>query len=162
MSPELLAETTTFVVMLVLIVCQGWPRLLRVAEVRQDRIAAVLAEAHTVRSEVGVALEEARKQVDAARQQAERIHEQAHKAVEDEARDASIRAEREAEAFLVQLKGQIDAERRRAIAELRREVSSVVVDAAGRALGRALTAQGQAELIGASLGKMVPHGGGGE
>ena len=151
-----LAEVITFVLMLAIIVRWIWPRIARMAEAQQDRVAARLTEAEKAKTEAEAQLARSEEQLAEARTQARQIMARAEKAAEQDLAEAREAAKRESESFLIQAKAQIAAERDRAIQDLRHEMGEQVVRVAAEALREGITPQGHAHLIAETLAKVGP------
>ena len=151
-----IAEVITFVLMLLIIIRWIWPRIARMAEQQQDRVAARLTEAEKARSEAEAQLARSEAQLAEARKQAQDILSRATTTAEQDLADAREAAKRESEAFLIQAKAQIAAERDRAIQDLRHEAADDVVRVAAAALRDGITPQGHAHLIAETLASVGP------
>lgn len=99
-------------------------------------------------------------QIQAAHDQADEILARAHTEAIAEAEDVRRRGQDDCAALLARAREDISAERDRAISDLRRETSAVVVDAAGRVLSQSLDRDGQRALVERSLDQLPQDRGG--
>lgn len=155
-----LVEIIAFVAMLLVLGRWVYPRVIRAAEERQRKIEAGVRAAEEAEKRLASVQEQVAQTLDEARGQARDIIARAHRDAVVEAEEVRIRARADAEALLERAQGEISAERDRAIKELRSEVSTLVVDAAGRIIGEALDAKSHQRLIDEALGKVGSADGG--
>ncbi len=113
---------------------------LRAAEESERRLVAVQADVH--------------KALEQAREQARDIIARAHREAAADAEASRDRNRREGDALIERARGEITVERERAIGELRTQVGSMVVAAAGQVLGHAIDEQRHRQLIDDSLKKV--------
>jgi F-type H+-transporting ATPase subunit b len=112
-----------------------------------DRAEKRLAEVRTeIDAEVAKAQAQADEIVDRARREAVAMSE-----------ETAARARREAAAFLERASNDVGVERERAISELRRELSRLVVEGAGAVLSEALDERTHQRLIEDSLSSLHPR-----
>lgn len=115
---------------------------LETAELSEKRLTEVRAE---------IAAEVAR-----ARQQADEIVDRARREAVAVSEETAVRSRMEAAAFIEHARNDVEVERKRAIAELRRELSELVVEGAGAVLRDAIDARTHERLINDSLEAMKP------
>jgi len=134
----------------------AWPAILRATEERERRIKAQLAEAQRQNAEARAALEEHRKLLAGAKDEAHTMINEA-KAVAQKEREALLaRTRQEQEQMLERAKREIDVERDRAVAELRREAVDLSLAAASRLIEQRLDDDANRKLVTevlSSLGK---------
>lgn len=135
--------------LLLLFVFAKWvlPPLDRAMTQRQEAIRTAFEDAERAREEADAALERYRTSLDQARQESARMLEEARKAAEQIRRERVANAEQEAERIVARARDDVDAAKRQAIAELRRQVADLAVDLAGRIIGEALDMERQRGLI---------------
>lgn len=118
---------------------------------RSERVEEALANAEKSEKR----LEQVRSEIDAeiakARRQAEEIVERARREAVAITEETSVRARQEAAAFIERARSDVGVERERAVSELRRELSEMVVDGAGAVLRDAIDARTHERLISESL-----------
>jgi len=128
-----------------------WGPILRLLDARAQRIREGLEHAEAARREREQMRTEVERLLNEARREAAALSERATKAAEAAAAD--IRAQAKAEADRIRERGRSDAEQlhQQALAELRGEVASMAVLAAGRILGREVDLNAHRALIERSL-----------
>jgi F-type H+-transporting ATPase subunit b len=147
-------EVIAFVAMLLVLRRWVYPRIMAAAENRQNQIAAALEEAERNRRDAAAALEEVAKEIADARAQARDILDRAHKAAVLETEEIVRKARQDSEALLQRARTEIAAERDRAIQEIRAQVGTLVVSAAGKVLGQAIDLSTHSRLIEESLAQV--------
>lgn len=125
----------------------AWPGIVRLTEERERKIAAQLAEAERMQSEAREALEEHKRLVAKAREDAQALIAEA-KSVADKERDKILSETREEQAQLLErAKREIDAERERAVVDLRREAVDLSLAAASKLISEKLDDQVNRRLV---------------
>jgi F-type H+-transporting ATPase subunit b len=147
-------EVIAFVALLAVLWRYAYPRIIAAAENRQNQIARALADAERARQDAATALEEVSKQIEDARAQAREIIDRAHKAAVIETEEIVRKGRRDAEAQLQRARSEIAAERDKAIQEIRAQVGTLVVAAAGRVLGESIDSRTHSRLIEESLAQV--------
>lgn len=134
-----------------------WGPILRTLQLRADRIREGLQAAEAAKREREQMRAEVERLLAQARQEAAAIAERTTKAAEDAA--AGVRAEAKAAADRIRERGRADAQQLhdQALSQLRSEVASMVVLAAGRILGREVDATAHRALIERSLDEAGPQ-----
>ena len=114
---------------------------------RRARIEQGLADAEAARIERESSAAERAEAIAVARREAKEIIDRAQK-VAQETRDADIAATREElERLRVRAAADIDAEKQRALSDLRAEVADLALAAAGRVVGETMSDQRQRRLV---------------
>jgi F-type H+-transporting ATPase subunit b len=114
---------------------------------RRARIEQGLADAEAARAERESSAAERTETIAGARREAKEIIDRAQR-VAQESRDADIAATREElERLRVQAAAEIDAEKQRALADLRAQVADLALAAAGRVVGETMSDQRQRRLV---------------
>ncbi len=147
-------EVIAFVALLAVLWRYAYPKIIAAAENRQNQIARALAEAERARQDAAAALEDVSKQIEDARAQAREIIDRAHKAAVLETEELVRKGRRDAEALLQRARSEIGAERDKAIQEIRAQVGTLVVAAAGRVLGESIDSRTHSRLIDESLAQL--------
>jgi F-type H+-transporting ATPase subunit b len=134
-----------------------WGPIMRTLKERSDRIREGLANAEAAKREREEMKVEVERLLAEARREAQEISDRTTRAAEDAA--AQIRAEAKAEGDRIRERARADAEQlhRQALAELRGEVASIAVLAAGRILGKEVDAAAHEALIERSLDEAGPR-----
>jgi F-type H+-transporting ATPase subunit b len=154
----LIAEVIAFIVMVLILARWVYPRIVRVATEREDRIEAGLRAAQEAEQRLQQVQDEVRRTLDEAKGQARDVLSRAHSDASVEAEDVLRRAREQADGLIERARTEIGAERDRAIQDLRAEVSALVIDATAKLVGETLDAKKHERLIDESLNRM---GGGG-
>jgi F-type H+-transporting ATPase subunit b len=126
---------------------------------RRDRVEQALENADKAEKR----LAEVRSEIDAeivkARSQADEIVDRARREAVAITEETSVRARQEAAAFIERARSDVGVERERAISELRRELSEMVVEGAGAVLRDAIDPKTHERLITESLEAIKPTAG---
>jgi F-type H+-transporting ATPase subunit b len=123
------------------------PRFKQVLEERREKIQGEMDRAETTRKEADKLQEEYRTQLAGARDEANKIIEEARATAEQLRRDLQTKAEEEAQATVARAQDEIRAERDRAFQELRAQIGSIAVELAERVVGEALDEKAHKRLI---------------
>jgi len=123
------------------------PRVRQVLEERRQKIQGEMEQAEVTRSEADKILQEYRSQLAGAREESNRIIEEARATADQLRRDLQAKAEEEAQATVARAQDEIRAERDRAFQELRAQIGSIAVELAERVVGQSLDEQAHQRLI---------------
>src|SRR2546428_12022964 len=136
-----------FAILLALLWRLGYPALLRMVGERERRIQKQLDDAEKANAEAQRLLEEHRKQIAAARNEAQDILAKA-KAVSQKERETLLaKAREEYDALLSRARKDIDAEKDKAILALRREAVELSIAAASRVIEANLDTEANRRLV---------------
>jgi F-type H+-transporting ATPase subunit b len=124
-----------------------YPVIGQVLDRRADAIAGEIDAADKLRAEADAVLEEYRERLKEAREQAEEIVTRARKTGEAHEREVQEEGKTRREQMLEQTRREIEAETRRAIDEIRREVADLTLIATERVTRKVLTEEDQRRLI---------------
>jgi F-type H+-transporting ATPase subunit b len=147
----LIAEIIVFLVMLGIMAKWVYPPVMRLAEQREKTIEAALRQAQEAETRLTEVRGEVERMLEDARAQAREVLARAHRDATAEAEEVRTKARRDAEAFLARAQNDIIAERDRALRELRSQIGTLVVAAAGKVIGDAIDAKAHEKLIERSL-----------
>src|SRR5947208_8042342 len=136
-----------FVILLALLWRLGYPALLRMVEERERRIQKQLEDAERANAEAQRLLEEHRKQIAAARNEAQDILAKAKTVAQKEREALLAKAREEYEALLNRAHKDIDAETEKAILALRREAVELSIAAASRVIEANLDNEANRRLV---------------
>jgi len=125
----------------------AFPRISEALDRRQKAIEDSIDAADRTRQEADQLLEEYRERLRDARDQAEQIVQRARQAADVHERDATAEAQARREQLMEQTRREIEAETRRAIDEIRREVADLTVLATEKVTRKTLTADDQRRLL---------------
>jgi F-type H+-transporting ATPase subunit b len=114
------------------------PRLNQALEARRQKIQGDLEKAEQSRTEAGQLLDDYRAQLSGAREEANRIIDEARKTAEQLRKDMTAKAEKEYQAIVSRAQEEIRAERDRVFEELKAQVGELSVAIAGKVVGKSL------------------------
>lgn len=126
---------------------------------RKERIAQALETAERSEKRLTQVRQEIGAEVARAREQADEIIARARREAVAISEESAAKARSDAASFIDRARADVDVERERAITELRRELSQLVVQGAGAVLSEALDEKTQSRLIRESLEKVTPQRG---
>lgn len=142
-----LTQAASFALFLVIVYFAAFRRIGGVLEDRRQRIEQGLKDAEQARRDRENAEQEHAAALAEARREAQEILNRAQKLAQ-ESRDADIAATKEdLEKMRVRAAADIEAEKQRAIAELRTEVADLALAAASKVLGESITDARQKRLV---------------
>lgn len=136
-----------FVTLLVILVKFAYPAILGYANEREQRIQSILDAAARDREESERLLEEQRKELSAARQQAQQILEDARQAGERVREEMLEQARADQEALVERARIELERERDRAVETLRREAIELSLAAASKLVEQRLDTEKDRELV---------------
>ena len=136
-----------FVILLALLWRLGYPSLLRMVEERERRIQKQLEDAEKANAEAQRLLEEHKKQIAAARNEAQEILAKAKTVSQKERETLLAKAREEYDALLNRARKDIDAEKDKAILALRREAVELSIAAASRVIEANLDTEANRRLV---------------
>ena len=142
-----IVELITFLVMLAILARYVYPEIVRLAEARQQAVAAQLREADKARADAEAQLKEAQAKLDDARKTAQGMVEAASKSAEQLRAEIKEKAEEEAKRIAEAARKSIDAERDKAIQQVRNEVAGLVDSATEKLIGETLDLTKHKQLI---------------
>jgi F-type H+-transporting ATPase subunit b len=136
-----------FVILLAVLYRLGYPGLLRMVEERERRIQKQLEDAEKANAEAQRLLEEHRKQIAAARNEAQDILAKAKTVSQKERETLLAKAREEYDALLNRARRDIDAEKEKAILALRQEAVELSIAAASRVIEANLDTEANRKLV---------------
>ena len=134
------------------------PRLNTLLEERRAKIQGEMESAESTRVEADTLLAEYREQLAAAREESNRIIEEARRTADQLRKDIQAKAEDEAEATVSRAQEEIRGERDRVFQELRGQVGEIAVELAGRVVGRSLDREAHEQLIDSYIDEVAKAG----
>jgi len=156
-NPGLIIWTLlVFVILLGLLWKFAFPSIVKSVEERERRIQKQLEDAERANAEAQRLLEEHKKQIAAARNEAQDILAKAKTVSQKERETLLAKAREEYDALLTRARKDIDAEKEKAILALRREAVELSIAAASRVIEANLDTDANRKLVGDfldSLGK---------
>jgi F-type H+-transporting ATPase subunit b len=125
----------------------AFPRIAEALDKRRKAIEDSIDHAEQAKREADELLEEYRARLREAREQADDIVVRARKAAEGLAEDAKVQATQQREELLAATRRDIEAETRRALDEIRKEVANLTVIATEKVTRKSLTPDDHRRLI---------------
>jgi F-type H+-transporting ATPase subunit b len=132
----------------------AFPRITEALDRRQKAIEESIDHAERIRAEADQLLAEYRERLKEARGQAEEIISRARKTAEVHEAEAEAEAKAKREQMMEQTRRDIEAETRRAIQEIRREVADLTVMATEKVTRKTLTEEDQRRLVEETLSEL--------
>ena len=123
------------------------PRVNSLLDERRAKIQGELEKAETTRVDADHLLADYKQQLANAKDEANRIIEEARKTAEQVRRDLQGKAEEESQTIVARAQEEIRAERDRVFQELRQQVGEIAVELAGRVVGQTLDKGAHERLI---------------
>jgi F-type H+-transporting ATPase subunit b len=157
---EIIFGGLAFLIVFGVLAKYAFPALNKMLADRAAKIQGEMERAESTRTEADRMLEEYRHQLAGARDEANRIIEEARKTAEQLRRDVQARANEEAEAIVVRAQEEIRAERDRVFQELRAQVADIAVELAGRVVGQSLDRGTHERLIDEYIDQVASSGNG--
>lgn len=151
-NPGLILWTIiTFVAVLLILRYSAWKTLLGALTAREERIRTSLEQAEHAQREAQRLLEENRKQLAAAEEQAQRVMKQGRDMGERLKAEIVEKANTSARHLIDQAKDEISREKEKAMTQLREEVADLAVAAAGKIIEANLDAAKQRQLVDSAI-----------
>lgn len=136
-----------FLLLLALLIKWVFPPIMQATADREAKINKDLDEAERLRSESAAALEEQKELLASARGEAQAIITEARQAADRERIAAVEKTREEQDELLQRAKREIEAERERAVADLRRGAVDLAITAAGKVVGARLDAGADRKIV---------------
>ena len=146
-GPELILGIVCFVAILLLFSKFVIPRVNKVLDERRDQIVGQMERAEQERKDADKLLEDYRAQLAGAKDDANKIIEEARKTADQLRKDLTAKAEGDAQALVVRAQDEIRAERDRVFQELKASIGRLSVELAGRVVGESLDASRHQKLV---------------
>lgn len=146
-TPELIWGAVAFTVLMAILGFLVFPRLNQALDERTARVQGQIEDAEAVRGEAEQLRRQYEEQLAGAKDEAQRIIEEAREQGERIRSDAQTEAEREAQQIRARAREDAEAERSRVVQDLRNQVASLSVDLAGRIVERELDEQRHRDLV---------------
>lgn len=134
------------------------PRIGALLEERRAKIQGDLEKAEEARQTAERELADYRQQLAGAREESNKIIEEARRAADQVRAEIEARAERDSEAIVARAQEEIRAERDRVFQELRAEVAEIAVGLAGRVVGESLDPKTHQRLIDEYIDEVTGNG----
>lgn len=157
---ELIVGALAFIIVFAILAKFAFPAMNKMLAERTAKIQGSLERAEETRRTAEQELANYRTQLAGARDEANRIIEEARKTADQLRRDLQAKAEREAQGIVVRAQEEIRAERDRVFEDLRGQVGAIAVELAGRVVGRSLDEKTHARLIDEYIDEVATSGNG--
>jgi len=144
---ELIVAALAFAILFVFMAKWVLPRVNQMLEQRRQKIRGDLEKAEESRTEADKLLEDYRKQLGNARDEANRIIEEGRKTADSMRRDLEAKAQEESRAIVDKAQEEIRAERDRVFQELKAQVGVLSLQLAERMVGQSLDKDRQLRLV---------------
>ncbi len=144
---ELIYGTLAFLIVFGMLAKFAFPALGKMLAERSGRIQGDLERAEQARVSAESELADYRTQLAGARDESNRIIEEARRTADQLRRDLQAKAEQEAQATVARAQEEIRAERDRVFQDLRAQVGVIAVELAGRVVGESLDPSAHQRLI---------------
>ncbi len=125
----------------------AFPPIMNMLQERSDSIRDSLDAAENTRVEAATMLEDYKKQIAEARQEAQKIIEEGRKLGENMKAEIAQKAREEAEQSMTRAVADIEREKELAVAELQGRIADLTINAASRVVGAELEKNGHEQLI---------------
>jgi F-type H+-transporting ATPase subunit b len=132
----------------------AFPRIAEALDRRRQAIEDSIAHAEQAKRDADELLEEYRARLREAREQAEDITVRARKAADSVADEAKAQANQQREELMERTRRDIEAETKRALDEIRKEVANLTVIATEKVTRKSLTPEDHRRLIEEALGEV--------
>ncbi len=144
---EVIWGALSFAILFFLIAKFAFPAVKKGIDARADKIRSSLDEAEGTRDEANTILEDYRRQLADARNESNRIIEEARQTADQLRRDLMARAEAEVAELRQRNADDINAAKERTLADLRTQVAEIAIAAAERVVERNLDRDTNAALV---------------
>jgi F-type H+-transporting ATPase subunit b len=145
--PHFIAQVISFTIVAVLLVKFAYQPILNVLEERRQRIAEGLANADKIKAELARTEAMQQEVLEKANTQATKLIEEARAAAARVQEQETQKAIAQAEQIISKAREATTLERQRMLAELKREVATLVVQTTAVVSGKVLTADDQQRLV---------------
>ncbi|MFN8533121.1 MAG: F0F1 ATP synthase subunit B [Dehalococcoidia bacterium] len=145
--PGLIAQLINFTLLFLILRAFLWPRIIGMLDERTRRIRESMDRATELQQQATQAQHEFEAQIQQARQESQEIVARALQTADRLKADAEGDARKQAETIVERARAEIQMERDRAIADLRREFADVAILAAERVINQSLDKQRHLTLI---------------
>jgi F-type H+-transporting ATPase subunit b len=157
---ELIVGLIAFAILFFFMTKWVLPRFRQVLDDRSRSIQGELEKADAARVAADTELAEYRQQLAGARDEGNRIIEEARKTADQLRKDLQAKAEQESQAIVARAQEEIRAERDRVFQELRAQVGEIAVELAGRVVGQSLDTAAHERLIDEYIDQVAAGGNG--
>jgi len=149
--PQLIAQVANFFLLLVILRLVAYKPILKMLDERKQKIAEGLNAAEIARAEAAQAQANIASQLQEGQRQAQEVVAGAQQIATRIQAEAREQANRDREESLVRARAEIQLERDRAVADLRREFADITVSAAEKVIGQSLDRTAHQRIIDEAL-----------
>ncbi len=149
--PQLIAQVANFFLLLVILRLVAYKPILKMLDERKQKIAEGLNAAELARAEAAQAQANIASQLQEGQRQAQEVVAGAQQIATRIQAEAREQANRDREESLVRARAEIQLERDRAVADLRREFADITVSAAEKVIGQSLDRTAHQRIIDEAL-----------
>ena len=149
--PQLIAQVANFFLLLVILRLVAYKPILKMLDERKQKIAEGLNAAEIARAEAAQAQANIASQLQEGQRQAQEVVAGAQQSATRIQAEAREQANRDREESLVRARAEIQLERDRAVADLRREFADITVSAAEKVIGQSLDRTAHQRIIDEAL-----------
>jgi F-type H+-transporting ATPase subunit b len=153
-AAELIWGAVAFTILMAFMGWKVFPRLNATLDERAAKIQGQIEDAEAVRGEAEQLRRQYEEQLAGAKEEAQRITEEAREQAERIKSDARAEAERESQQLLARAREEAEAERNRVVQDLRGQVATLSVELAGRIVQRELDEERHRELVDAYISEL--------
>ncbi|MBI5214419.1 MAG: F0F1 ATP synthase subunit B [Ignavibacteriae bacterium] len=147
-NPGLVVWTTiTFVLLVIVLKKVAWKPILEALEKREEHIRLSIEKAEQGRTEAERLLEQHRQQLASAETEAHKIIKESRELAQKLKAEIEETAKKQAHAIVSQAKAEIERDKDAALAQLRGEVADLAILAAGKILNETLDANRHRKLV---------------
>jgi F-type H+-transporting ATPase subunit b len=157
---ELIFGAVAFAIIYVLMAKFVIPRMNTLLEDRRQKIQGEMERAEATRVEADTLLADYRAQLASARDEGNRIIEEARKTADQLRADLQAKAEQESQGIVSRAQEEIRGERDRVFQELRSQVGEIAVQLAGKVVGQSLDKSAHERLIDEYIDQVASGGNG--
>lgn len=147
LNATILGQAIAFILFVWFCMKYVWPPLIAAIEKRQKMIADGLASAERAKKDLDIAQANSSELMDKAKADAHAIIEQANKLKATIIDEAQAEAEQERERIVAQGLAEVEAERKRAREELRKQVATLVVAGAEKVIERSVDQAANSDIV---------------
>ncbi|MGE5577199.1 MAG: F0F1 ATP synthase subunit B [Syntrophothermus sp.] len=143
----LLWQILNLAVVIALLTAIAYKPVSKILRDREEHVEKTLAQAASSQKEAEALLARYQQQIQHAKQEAQEIVDRATKVGEQMRQEIIQNAENEASRTMAKAKAEISAEKDKALSQIRDEVANLAVLAAGKIIGRSITAADHEKMV---------------
>jgi len=159
LNPEpgtLFWTAATFILLLLILKRMAWGPILQTLAEREKRIREALEKAEATQKEAAAAMARHQESLEAAKREAQDLLAKSRKTAEAVKEEILQKAQTAAANILERAKREINLEREKAVAELKKQAAELSIMIASKLIGKSLSKDEHKKLIEQSIKEMVP------